>query len=192
MPKPSGSKVVHPARLPRMRWANGGGATREIGIGFRDAPHTAGYAWRLSLAELTQAADFSSLPGIDRIFTLASPGPLTLSINGVQRTLELGQAVEFTGEAKVQVALLTAGPQLGLNLMTHRSISAGAVLTARRNGRLQLDPRAGVVAATVLAGRATLTGDRRLTDLATLILGSEAEELHAEDCLLAVTTIHSD
>ena len=173
-----------------MRWANGAGSTREIGIGFRGAPPAAGYAWRLSLAELTQTADFSLLPGIDRTFTLASTGPLSLNIAGARRTLGLGQAATFTGEEKVDVALLTAEPQLGLNLMTHRAISRGAVSTARRDGKVRLDPQTGVVAVTVLAGRAAMPDGRRLTDLATLVLGSEADELHAEHCLLAITSVH--
>lgn len=63
--------------LPRERWRNGKGWTRAVASG--GAPDAAGApAWRISLAEIDQAAPFSRFEGVDRIATLAQGGPVTL------------------------------------------------------------------------------------------------------------------
>ncbi|QHK18918.1 hypothetical protein GU243_03125 [Pseudarthrobacter psychrotolerans] len=187
--------MVLPLDLPQTAWANGAGHTREISVSTKSDPqrssntHSADYEWRLSLAELTRTADFSILPGIDRVFTLASQGPLAMTVDGLECTLRLGHQVEFTGEAAAAIELDSAVPQLGLNLMTRRGSCTGWTSVQWLNGKLALDPSAGVAAVTVLAGTVLLSDGRKLTDLATLVLDVRAEEIEAEACLLAITTV---
>ncbi|MET3143767.1 UNVERIFIED_ORG: environmental stress-induced protein Ves [Arthrobacter sp. UYEF10] len=196
MTGPSDPRVVLPLDLPRTAWANGAGYTREISVSTKSGPqrsldrHSADYEWRLSLAELTRTADFSVLPGIDRVFTLASQGPLAMSADGVKCTLRLGQKVEFTGEVAVTIELASPEPQLGLNLMTRRGSCTGRTSVQRLDGKLALDPSTGIVAAILLEGTAITSDGRKLADLATLVLGAHTEELEAQGCLLAITTVH--
>ncbi|WP_426977301.1 HutD/Ves family protein [Pseudarthrobacter sp. O4] len=195
MTGPSDAQVVLPLDLPQTAWANGAGHTREISVSTKIGPErfsdrrSADYQWRLSLAELTRAANFSMLPGIDRVFTLASQGPLAMTVDGVERILWRGQRVEFTGEVAVRIELASPEPQLGLNLMTRRGSCTGWTSVQWLNGKLALDPSAGVAAVTVLAGTVLLSDGRKLTDLATLVLDVRAEEIEAEACLLAITTV---
>lgn len=182
--------VILPSQLPRIAWSNGAGYTREIAIdtqeGSKASPH---YRWRLSLADLTQPAAFSLLSGIDRVFTLASDGPITMTSDRGSCTLRLGQTIEFEGETPMAFEGSTGEPQLGLNLMTRRGVCTGSVATMRLAGQMLLDPAAGVVAATVLQGIGALPNGRRLDSLATLVLDAEAIALESEGCLVAITTV---
>ena len=182
------ARLVDSLALPRAPWVNGAGFTREIGIG-PPGVNPEDYLWRLSLADLDRTADFSALPGVDRIFTLASPGPLAIRIEGLQTELKQGDGLKFAGESRVEADLLAAGPQLGLNLMTRRGKGHGRVNTEWRNGRVFLDPGAGAIAATVLAGEARTSDGRRMPPLATLLLGSVVEDLQSEGCLLATVFV---
>ncbi|MFJ4029077.1 HutD family protein [Paenarthrobacter sp. NPDC089989] len=187
----SKARIVRPDNVPRIPWINGAGYTRQIGSR-RNAALGDGFIWRLSLADLNGDSTFSSLPGIDRIFTLASSGHVELSINGQAHQLGFGRTAEFPGDADVHIRMVDQGPHLGLNLMTNRTAAVGAVTTKRLDGPVLLDPRSGVVAVTVLDGSASLSSRRRLDPLATLILDSGAEELFARNCLLAIATVRNN
>lgn len=195
MTSPSKARLLPPSALPRSAWANGAGYTKEIAVGFDRGNgdfFNAGsreYQWRLSLAELTRPADFSLLPGIDRVFTLASPGPLVMTVRREERTLRQGQNIAFAGEAAVAVKLASDEPQLGLNLMTRRGLCHGNVISDVRHGRVLLDPGVGIVAATVLAGTATLLNGEKVADLTTILLGATPEELQTDGCLMAVAKV---
>lgn len=56
-----GYVIIDPEGKPRTLWANGRGTTRELARDPRGA-------WRLSVADLRDAAPFSALPGTDRLF----------------------------------------------------------------------------------------------------------------------------
>lgn len=195
MTSPSRARLLPPSALPKSAWANGAGYTREIGAGFdRGKGHVVNagsteYQWRLSLAELTQPANFSLLPGIDRVFTLASPGPVVLTVGIEERTLQQGQKIAFAGETAVTVRLASDEPQLGLNLMTRRGMCHGNVISDVRHGRVLLDPEAGIIAATVLAGKATLLNGAEVAALTTILLGTTTEELKTDGCLMAVASV---
>lgn len=83
--------------LPRERWANGLGWTRRVAHG-TDAHGE--LLWRVSLAEITEAAPFSCFEGLDRTAVLVSGGPLALV--GEAHTCALNQPGDhacFAGEA---------------------------------------------------------------------------------------------
>ncbi|WP_104063623.1 HutD family protein [Arthrobacter sp. 4R501] len=194
MTSPLNARLVPLSLLAKSAWANGTGYTKEIGVGFDrgkgffvNAGSTE-YQWRLSLAELTRPADFSLLPGIDRVFTLASPGPVVMTVGREERTLQQGQKIAFAGETAVTVKVASDEPQLGLNLMTRRGMCHGNVITAVRHGRVLLNPGVGIVAATVLTGTATLNGEK-VAALTTILLGTSPEEIHTESCLMAVVSV---
>jgi environmental stress-induced protein Ves len=131
------------------------------------------------------------LPGIDRVFTLASPGPLAMTVDGVERTLRLGRKARFTGEAIVTIELATARAQRGLNLMTRRGVCLGSTSIEQMDGKTVLDPSTGIVSATILQGTATLSDGRKLADLATLVLGAETVDLEADGCPMAVAMVRA-
>src|SRR5690606_3662644 len=68
----------------RERWRNGLGWTRAI----MAWPADAGWAWRLSVAEIEQAAPYSSFPGVEREHVLLEGNGLVLRF-GDGRTKEL-------------------------------------------------------------------------------------------------------
>lgn len=105
-------RTVHYDDVPDQPWKNGGGTTREL---HRDE------RWRLSIATITAAGEFSSFPGIDRTFTVAR-GTLVLSVAEVEHHLGPGDAVRFPGEALVRAA--PDGVVIAVNVMTTRPHTA--------------------------------------------------------------------
>jgi len=88
--------------LPRERWRNGRGWTRAVASG--GEPDSAGMpAWRISLAEVDQAAPFSRFEGIDRVAVLVRGGPVRL--HGPTHAWALdapGKLACFPGEAALE------------------------------------------------------------------------------------------
>lgn len=106
--------MLRPGQVAPVPWKNGAGTTRELAVG-NDADGR--LLWRISVAELAVPAEFSSLPGIDRIFTAL--GPLELTIGGARVRLEKGEQVRFAGEEDVALCWLRS-PTSALNVMTRR------------------------------------------------------------------------
>lgn len=179
--------IVNYADIEPEPWANGLGVTRVLAS---SGPDGGDFTWRLSLADLTSNCSFSSLPGIDRILTLATAGPIDLRINGADRRLFRGQQAPFTGEADTSVSL-PAGPEIDFNLMVRRSVAEGRIDVRDRQERVTLDPAAGVVAALVLDGEARLRDGRSLAPLTAVLLGAGAEDVDASTAMLAVVYVHA-
>lgn len=102
------------------RWKNGGGCTAEIAI----APNGAGlddFDWRISMATISQAGDFSVFPGIDRTLMLLAGNGVALQVDQAPPfKLDLGQPlIRFPGEAAVR-ASISDGPCTDFNVMTRR------------------------------------------------------------------------
>lgn len=112
-------------------WANGLGSTRTIAT----SPHSASapWSWRLSLATLSADADFSPLPDVARIFTLASAGPIKLILNGNAHELSLGMQAQFMGTDQVAVTV-DGATHYALNLMVRRGQGYGSVKVHRSQG----------------------------------------------------------
>ncbi|MGQ7787673.1 HutD/Ves family protein [Nesterenkonia sp. K-15-9-6] len=163
-------RIIHPQQLSPVPWANGLGTTREIATGvsaLRGADQGPGFRWRISLADLTQSSPFSRLAGVDRVFTLVTPGPVRLTVHGQARRVDPGVPVSFAGEDDVAVELGSAGPQQALNLMVDRSQARGAVHVRQLEGAPAELP-GETVGVAVLSGAVTLP-DGRLAERGHLI-----------------------
>lgn len=103
--------------LPRERWRNDGGWTREIVRAPAGAPD---FEWRLSVAEVESDGPFSRFDGCDRILVLLSGAGMHL--RSAERTVTLaapGEYLRFAGELPIEAALAD-GPTTDLNLIWHR------------------------------------------------------------------------
>ena len=94
--------------VPDQPWANGGGRTREL---HRDT------RWRLSIATISVAGEFSTFPGVDRTFVVAR-GSLVLTVAATVHHLGPGDLVRFAGEDAV--AAVPNGEVTAVNVMAHR------------------------------------------------------------------------
>ena len=102
-------------------WKNGTGLTREIAFG---GARSAGFDWRISLAEVARNAPFSAFPGIDRcIVLLRGAGMRLRSGDGaIDHALTTPLTpFAFPGDAALD-ATLVAGPCSDFNVMTRRGV----------------------------------------------------------------------
>lgn len=99
-------------------WRNGGGVTRQI-AGHPDAAslQDAGWDWRVSIAEVTKAGDFSPFPGMERVLTVVEGELLLLTVDGAEHPLEKYRPFRFPGGAATSCALPT-GDVRNLNVIT--------------------------------------------------------------------------
>ncbi|TBR40025.1 MULTISPECIES: HutD/Ves family protein [Dyella] len=139
-------------------WANGGGSTTVLATG----PDGSAWQWRLSLAQIDQDSDFSTLADTRRQFVpLDAPVSLHFAHDKVTPLLRL-QRASFDG-VDAPRAVLADGPTRAFNLML-RGQAEGEVIARPLNGAMVMS---GSTSARwfmhVLAGQATLkTGDEQL------------------------------
>ena len=98
-------------------WRNGGGTTTVV---------AAEPDWRVSIATISEAGDFSVFPGVDRVLMPLSPAGLTLAIAGRIRPLAQYEAASFAGEEEV-ASVDVSSTGLDLNLMTRRGECDGSL-----------------------------------------------------------------
>jgi hypothetical protein len=116
--KSSDISIISPEKYQSMPWRNGLGTTIELLK--KDLVGDQGFAWRLSMADVTSDGEFSNFSGYDRCLLLLEGVGLTLDCNGHQHRLEQPlQAARFRGEDQTY-ASLHAGPIKDFNIMTHR------------------------------------------------------------------------
>jgi environmental stress-induced protein Ves len=104
-------------------WKNGGGITREIAT-FPDGAGMDDFAWRISMAEVSDSGPFSAFPGVDRHLTVLS-GRLQLDFADRQYVLNPGRTLTFEGDAPVSGTPLM--PVIDLNVMTRRGQASAEV-----------------------------------------------------------------
>ncbi len=148
----SGWAVSDPADRAREPWANGRGTTRLLATAPDDA-------WRLSVADIVEDAEFSLFAGLDRVLVVVS-GDVRLTIDGRAHALRPGDAARFAGETAVSASV--DGPALVANLMVRRG---AATVEVTRTVLVEdvTSPAAGEIvvllaAATTAAGRALSPG----------------------------------
>lgn len=163
--------VIRYQDVPDSPWRNGRGRTREI---------RRGDGWRLSIATIAAAGEFSRFPEIDRIFVVAR-GELELTVGGVTDRLTAGQVRSFAGEVPVTATPL-AGPVVAVNVMSDRGRGRADVSVARICGAVP--PAAAMV---VLTGSVIVPDGSRLGPLDTLSPVA-AGSARAEDALVVLIT----
>lgn len=159
------TSITRAADLPRVPWRNGQGLTTELAM---SGPPD-GFAWRVSLAEVTQSGDFSLFPGIDRTIVLVEGEGMVLHLP--DRSHPLDRDVPFAFDGALAVSCTVGQPTRDLNLMTRRGTTTGTIEVldagAPGVGVPLVVPRTGTVVVVVLDGRCTLDGsDLALGDAA--------------------------
>ncbi|MDP9984299.1 environmental stress-induced protein Ves [Pseudarthrobacter oxydans] len=132
-------EIIRYAELKAHPWRNGGGVTRELAshpaaapaqgapgqdAPGQDGPAAAGWDWRVSIAEVSKAGDFSAYPGMDRVLTVVEGELLLLSVDGAEHPLEKYRPFRFSGDAAATGALPT-GDIRDLNVITRQGVFKG-------------------------------------------------------------------
>ncbi|WP_255768628.1 HutD/Ves family protein [Pseudarthrobacter sulfonivorans] len=111
-------EIIRFAELRSEPWRNGGGATRELASHPKAASAQDGaWDWRVSIADVTKAGDFSAFPGMERVLTVLEGELLLLTVDGAEHPLEKYRPFRFSGDAAAHGALPT-GDIRDLNVIT--------------------------------------------------------------------------
>ena len=111
-------EIIRFADLEPEPWRNGGGVTRELVSHPLAASAQDGvWDWRVSIADVTKAGDFSPFPGMERVLTVVEGELLLLSVDGSEHPLEKYRPYRFSGDAACSGALPT-GDIRALNVIT--------------------------------------------------------------------------
>ncbi|KFF59723.1 hypothetical protein JF66_09330 [Cryobacterium sp. MLB-32] len=109
-------EIIRYRDLKPTPWRNGGGTTREI----MSSPAGAeDFDWRISIADVGAAGDFSSFPGVDRILTLIDGELLVLTVDGIEHAMEKYRPFRFSGDSDTS-CMLPVGATRDLNVMARR------------------------------------------------------------------------
>lgn len=139
---------------PPVRWRNGHGATRELAkrlLGVRGPD----FVWRISVAEVTQDAEFSTFPGAERTIVPIWGQGLGFDVDGAHTDVGLFEAFAFSGEAQTFVQP-AGGPARVLNVMTKTSRMVAHVKV--------VDLAAGPLSIAGATSWVQLTGAARVTE----------------------------
>lgn len=173
------SRVIPAVEYRRTRWANGAGWTREIHA--EPAVDGEGWDWRLSIAEVAEAAPFSPFPGVDRELVLLAGAGMRLEFNDGER-VDLRPPHgrhRFAGERALTGT--PDGPTQDFNLMWRRDRITADLWHRPLVGAMVVfaDPHT-CWAVHMIAGQARFADDSGLPDLLqgdTALLGAGAERL---------------
>lgn len=111
-------EIIRFAELKNEPWRNGGGVTRELASHPKAASAQDGaWDWRVSIADVGKAGDFSAFPGMERVLTVIDGELLLLTVDGAEHPLEKYRPFRFSGEAHTNGALPT-GDIRDLNVIT--------------------------------------------------------------------------
>ncbi|MDQ0710081.1 environmental stress-induced protein Ves [Arthrobacter woluwensis] len=104
-------------------WRNGGGVTREIARHPRGASDGS-WDWRVSIAEVGKAGDFSTFPGMERVISVIDGELLVLTVDGEENAMERYRPFRFSGDA-VSSSALPTGDIRDLNVIARRGAFKG-------------------------------------------------------------------
>ncbi|MDQ0799581.1 HutD family protein [Arthrobacter sp. SLBN-112] len=114
-------QIIRFAELKAEPWRNGGGVTREIA---RQDAAGGGWDWRVSIADVTKAGDFSEFPGMERVLTVIDGELLLLTVDGAEQPVEKYRPFRFDGGAATTGSLPT-GDIRDLNVITRAAAYKG-------------------------------------------------------------------
>jgi environmental stress-induced protein Ves len=169
---PGAGALARYAAAAEVPWRNGGGLTREL---------HAGAGWRLSVATIATAAEFSVFPGRDRTLVVGR-GRLRLAVAGRSRQqLAVGELAVFPGEAQV-----TADPDgvavQAVNVMVERPGPTASVRVLPLTG-----PAPAADALVLLSGAADVGGEE--LDVFDAVLSAGAGAVRGANALVLVISI---
>ena len=148
--------ILGPDTFRAMPWRNGLGTTIELLK--QDLAGGDGFAWRLSMADVTTDGEFSNFSGYDRTLLLLEGNGLTLDCAGVSQRLDRPlQAARFRGEDPT-FASLHDGPVRDFNIMTRREHCAARVSSALHPAESTIDVEADILLIYALDGELELSG----------------------------------
>jgi environmental stress-induced protein Ves len=106
-------QIIRFADLKPQPWRNGGGVTREL-ASHRAAASSGGpssddgaWDWRVSIADVTRAGEYSAFPGMERVLTVVEGELLLLAVDGTEHPLEKYRPFRFPGGVASSSALPT-------------------------------------------------------------------------------------
>ncbi|ENX22948.1 hypothetical protein F892_02191 [Acinetobacter vivianii] len=98
----------------QMLWKNGAGYTVELARSAGENLDT--FDWRISMADVKSAGDFSRFNGMQRILTVLEGQGIELSIDDKHESLTILQSVQFSGDSATRCELID-GPIRDFNLI---------------------------------------------------------------------------
>ena len=147
--------IIEPASFRAMPWRNGLGTTIELLK--QDLPDGDGFAWRLSMADVTTDGEFSNFSGYDRTLVLLEGNGLTLACNGTEHRLEKPlQALQFRGD-DLTYATLHDGPVKDFNILTRRQQCRARVSSVLHPEESTLTTEADILLVYAVDGTLTLS-----------------------------------
>lgn len=120
-------------------WKNGGGVTREIA----QISGPAGFAWRLSMADVAIEGGFSNFQGMSRILTVIEGDGLEL--HSLDHAYEVGfcQPFSFSGETAIR-SVLRDGAIRDFNVIFDPTVIDADVSVLRGAKQVELVPSTGL------------------------------------------------
>ncbi|MBD1544249.1 HutD family protein [Arthrobacter sp. IA7] len=120
-------QIIRFADLKPQPWRNGGGVSRELAshrggasAGAASSGATSSddgaWDWRVSIADVTSAGEYSPFPGMERVLTVVEGELLLLAVDGTEHPLEKYRPFRFPGGAASSSALPT-GDVRNLNVI---------------------------------------------------------------------------
>lgn len=181
-------EIIRFAELRSEPWRNGGGVTRELASHPKAASAQDGaWDWRVSIADLTKAGDFSAFPGMERVLTVVDGELLLLTVDGAEHPLEKYRPFRFSGEAAAHGALPT-GDIRNLNVITRADSFKGftsIIELSKKRAHPVFDGQLAVLLqgqATVSPGAAEVTENAE--DGGTAAAPAEPEALNRYDAVV--------
>jgi environmental stress-induced protein Ves len=154
----STATILGPDTFRTMPWRNGLGTTIELLK--ENLPDGDGFAWRLSMADVTTDGEFSNFSGYDRTLLLLEGNGLMLDCAGLRQRLDKPlQAARFRGEDPT-FATLSGGPVKDFNIMTRRQNCAAQVTSAVHPAESTIDVTADILLVYAVDGELGMNGDR--------------------------------
>ena len=146
-------EIIRFADLKAKPWRNGGGTTREILSG--PADQEGGWDWRVSIADVTKAGEFSPFDGYERVLTVVEGELLLLTVDGTERPVEKYRPFRFDGGSTTSATLPT-GDIRNLNVITRGGAFKGYASVIELSKK-RAQPVFGGQVAVLLQGQATVS-----------------------------------
>lgn len=143
-------------------WANGKGVTHTV-AGATDGE------WRISIATVTAAAEFSTYEGFTRQIMPLAGSDMTLRLNGDRVHLPQFSVLDFSGSDDVSVEDV-ATPMLDLNVFTQRGRYRSSLTMLTLPGDVDLTADEGQVKVVLALGTGTSYGVSGLEQLDAVVL----------------------